>query len=333
MFKHVSALVTALVLLCSLGTTAQAAERVFKVGLGDALEADAGAYALKFKELVEKRTNGKVSIDIFPQCALGGEAEMLQNVRRGTLDMCVVGIGNAVPLVPILGAYTFPYLLHNEEAVVKATTGDLFDYFNTRVTKEGGFRILGHAYTNFRHITNSVREVKNLEDLAGLKLRMPNNKVFLATYRAWGANPVPMDWSETFTALQQGVVDGQDNPYIVNHTSKFQEVQKYLTEIHYQYSLQPMFIGEKTFKKLDPELQKIFVDAGMEAQLYLVQWQKDNAGKAKEAMIADGLKVTTLSPEEEARWKEIAITKVWPEMYDAVGGKELIERIQKVIAE
>lgn len=334
MLKRFTTAIMSAALVCGIVGAAEAApERVFKVGLGDPLEADAGAYALKFKEIVEERSGGKFAIDIFPQCSLGDEAEMLQNVRRGTLDMCVVGVGNAVPMTPALGAYTFPYLLPNIDAVVKATTGELFDYFNTRIAKEAGFRILGHCYTNFRNITNSVREVKTMADLKGLKLRMPNNKVFLETYRAWGANPVPMGWAETFTAMQQGVVDGQDNPYIVNHTMKFEEVQKYLTEVNYHYSLQPMFIGERTFTKLSAEEQKLFAEAGMEAQMYMVGWQEENAGAAKQAMIDAGMKVTVLDPAEEAKWRDVAIEKVWPQLYDMVGGKEIIEKIQAIIAE
>ena len=189
-----------------------AAEKILKVGVGDAIDSDAGVFARKFKEIVEKQTNGTVEVQIFPNCSLGDEGEMFQNVRRGTLDMA----WNAVPFISPLGVYTLPYLLTNDEEVVKATTGDLFKYFNDVSIKRGGVRILGHCYTNFRHLTNSVRPVTRLEDIKGLKIRVPASKINVATYQAWGANPVPMGWAETFTALQQGVVDGQDNPYVVN---------------------------------------------------------------------------------------------------------------------
>ena len=304
----------------------QAAD-VFKMGIGDPIDSGAGEYGKKFKEIVEKRTNGKVDIELFPNCSLGDESEMLQNVRRGSLDLCVVGIGNAVPLVPGLGAYTLPYLLDTEDAVVKATTGKLFDYFNDLSIKTGGLRILGHCYTNFRHLTNSKKPITSLADVKGIKLRVPNNKIFVATYQAWGANPVPMAWAETFTALQQGVIDGQDNPYVVNHTMKFEEVQKYLTELHYQYSLQPLFIGERTWKKLDPELQKIFAEAGMEAQMHVLNWENEHSSQARKAMEDAGVKVSTLT--DEAQWKQIAIEKIWPEYYDFVGGKAVVDMIQK----
>lgn len=307
------------------------AKDVFKMGIGDPIDSGAGEFGKKFKSIVEKRTNGKITIELFPNCSLGDESEMLQNTRRGTLDMTVVGIGNAVPLVPGLGAYTLPYLLDTEEAVVKATTGPLFDYFNELSVKTGGLRILGHCYTNFRHLTNSQKPVTSLADVKGIKIRVPNNKIFVATYQAWGANPVPMAWAETFTALQQGVIDGQDNPYVVNHTMKFEEVQKYLTELHYQYSLQPLFIGERTWKKLDPSLREILSEAGMEAQMHVLKWENEQSGLARKAMEDAGVKVSTLS--DEAQWKQIAVEKIWPEYYDFVGGKSVVDMITKEISQ
>ena len=117
-----------------------AAEKILKVGVGDAIDSDAGVFSQKFKELVEQKTNGAVEVQIFPNCSLGDEGEMFQNVRRGTLDMTCIGIGNAVPFVSPLGVYTLPYLLTNDEEVVKATTGEMFEYFNDVAIKRGGVR-------------------------------------------------------------------------------------------------------------------------------------------------------------------------------------------------
>ena len=327
MFKKFCMLALGLSLSVALGTGNAQSATIFKVGLGDPLEAGAGAFGLKFKELLEKKTNGEVKVELFPNCSLGDEPEMLQNVRRGTLDMTVVGIGNAVPMVPGLAALTMPYLLESEADVVKATTGKLFQHFSDMSAKQGGFRILGYCYSNFRHLTNSKRPVTSLADLKGLKIRVPNNKIFVATYTAWGGNPVPMGWAEVFTALQQGVIDGQDNPYVVNHSVKFEEVQKYLTELHYQYSLQPLFIGEKTFKKLSPEIQKAVSEAGIEAQAYVLQWENEHSLEARKAMEAKGVKVSTLT--DEAEWKKLAVEKVWPEYYEFVGGKAAVDMILK----
>ena len=326
MLKKFCLLALGLVLAAGMPPVCAHADQVFKVGIGDPIDSGAGEFGLKFKEIVEKRSQGRVKVELFPNCSLGDESEMLQNTRRGTLDMSIVGIGNAVPLVSGLGAYTLPYLLDTEEAVVKATTGKLFDHFNEISIKKGGLRILGHCYCNFRHLTNSKKPITSLADVKGLKLRVPNNKIFMATYQAWGANPVPMAWAETFTALQQGVVDGQDNPYVVNHTMKFEEVQKYLTELHYQYSLQPLFIGEKTFRKLDPDLRNILTEAGMEAQRHVLRWENEQSGKAKKAMQDAGVVISRLADEDA--WRERAVA-IWPDFYEFVGGKQEVDLILK----
>ncbi len=313
----------------TLGAGDALAKDVIKMGLGDPIDSGSGEYGKKFKEIVEAETNGKVTVELFPNSSLGDETEMLQNVRRGSLDMCVIGIGNAVPFVSGLATLTLPYLMENDEAVVKATTGEMFDFFNNMSIEKGGIRILGYAYANYRYLTNSKRPVKNINDIKGLKIRVPNNPVFVDTYSAWGANPIPMAWAETFTALQQGVVDGQDNPYVVNATMKFQEVQDYLTEVHYQYSLLPCFIGEKNFQSYPADLQQIVLDASLAAQMHVLDWENENAAKARAVMEAGGVEVFEL--EDEQVWKQIAIDEIWPKNYEFVGGKEVVDKVVEAL--
>ena len=305
------------------------AKQIFRVGMGDAIESDQGAMAKQFKSLVESLSNGEIEVQLFPNGALGTETEMLQNSRRGTLDMAFVGVGNAVPFVKQLGTLTMPYLIESHFEAIKATTGGLGAHWNELAIEKGGFRILGWTYSNFRHITNSKRPVSKIADVKGLKIRIPQNKIIMATLKSWGANPVPMAWSETFTALQQGVVDGQENPYIVNYTTKFHEVQDYLTEVHYQYSLQPLIVGERSWKKYDQKTRDLLTRAGIEAQQYCIAFQILEAEKAKQGMIKAGVEVSVL--EDEAVWKKLAIDKVWPEYYDFIGGKENVDLVLEAL--
>ncbi|VFQ42935.1 TRAP transporter substrate-binding protein [Desulfoluna butyratoxydans] len=307
---------------------AQAAQTI-KLGYGDPPESDQGVYARRFKAVVEGLSDGEIKVELFSGGALGTETEMLQTTRKGTLDMSLVFSGNAVPFVKELGTLTMPYLIKNEYDAVKATTGELGAYWNETCVKKGGFRILGWVYSNFRHLTNNKRPVTSLKDVKGLKIRIPQNKIHMATYRAWGANPVPISWPETFTALQQGVVDGQDNPYIVMHTSKFQEVQKYCTEVHHMYALQFLSVGERSWKKYDQKTRDILTRAGIEAQQYNLLFQVSEASKAKEAMAAAGVQMDNLTDEEE--WIRLAKEKVWPEFYDFIGGKALIDRVEATL--
>lgn len=313
-----------LTLTFSLAGGVSNAAQILRLGMGDPIDSDQGAMAKRFKTIVEQLTDGEVVIELFPNGALGTETEMLQNTRMGTLDMAIVGVGNAVPFVKELATLSMPYLVEDAYDAVIITTGALGKMWDDYAQKEGGFRILAWTYSNFRYVTNSKHPVYTLEDIKGLKIRVPHNQVLLETFKSWGANPVPMDWAETFTGLQQGVIDGQENPYIVNYTSKFHEVQKYITEVHYQYSLQPLIFGVKSFSNLSPELQKILIQAGQEAQSYGLLFQTLEAGKAKKAMQDAGMEVCILKDEEQ--WKKIAIDVVWPKMYDFIGGKAVLDK-------
>ncbi|OXY81713.1 TRAP transporter substrate-binding protein [Oceanimonas doudoroffii] len=299
--------------------------KTMRLGMGDPIDSDQGAYASRFKDLVEYYSDGDIKVTLYPNGAIGSETEMVQNARLGSLDMALIGIGNVTPFSKELGMLTMPYVITSSSDAVKITTGQLGDHWNQLAQKQVGVNILGWTYSNFRHLTNSKRPVKNLEDLQGLKIRVPQNPIMLATWKAWGANPIAMAWTETFTALQQQVVDGQDNPYIVNNTMKFYEVQDYVTEVHHQYSLQPLVIGKRTFDKLSDEDKNILTRAGLEAQQHGLIFQISEAEKAKQHMIDNGVEVASL--EDEAQWIELAKTKVWPEFYDTIGGKEKFDAV------
>ena len=184
------------------------------------------------------------------------------------------------------------------------------------------------TYTDFRYISNSKRPIKKMDDIKGLKFRVPQSAVLIASYKAFGGSPTPISWAETFTALQQGVVDGQCYGYIGFEAMKFLEAnQKYLTEVHYTYQLQPLVMSERVYRKMKPEMQKLVVDAGMYAQNEVLKYQKEYGEKAKQNLIAAGLKVDVL--EDEDQWKKAAMEKVWPEMADFVGGKAAINEYLK----
>lgn len=312
-------------MLVGVGVVADvSAKEIIKVGLGDPIDSEMGAISTRFKQIVEQRTKGEYEVQIFPSCQLGDETEMIQNIRRGNLDMAVVGIANTVPFVKKLGIMTLPYLYRDIYDVVRGTTGAAHDMLNEFAIKEGGFRVLGWTYTDYRYLSNSKHPVKKMSDLDDLKFRVPQSAVILETYRSWGGNPVPISWAETFTALQQGVVDGQCYGYITFQAAKFNEVQKYISEVHYTYQLQPMIVSERIFKKMKPEIQDIIIKAGREAQEYCLAFQLVKGQQVREELIASGIQIDTL--DDEDLWKEKAKSIVWPKMLDFVGGKALIDK-------
>ena len=320
--------VLTLAFLFMLNVSAMAVEN-YKVAVGDPEDSEQGVAALAFKAYVEKETKGEVQIDLFFAGALGDESEAFRNVQKGTLPFAVGGIANLVPFEKKLGLLTLPYLFENLDEVVKGTNGKPAELLNSYATK-AGFRILCWTYTDFRYISNSKHPIKKLDDIKDLKFRVPQSAVLIAAYKAFGGSPTPISWAETFTALQQGVVDGQCYGYIGFKAMKFNEAnQKYLTEVHYTYQLQPLVMSERVYRKTKPELQKIFVDGGMFAQEAVLKYQKEYAQAAKDELIAGGLVVDML--EDEEAWKKAAYDKVWPEMADFVGGKDAINEYLKAM--
>ncbi|MBT8333295.1 MAG: TRAP transporter substrate-binding protein [Deltaproteobacteria bacterium] len=305
------------------------AQKKLKIGLGDPIDSDQGVLALRFKEIVEKTSGGRYTVDIFPAGQLGDEQKMVKDARRGSIDGAVVAINNITPFAKSVGVLTLPYLMQSFNDAVKATTGDLGDKWRDVLIKEAGVRVLGWGYSNFRVLTNSKRPVATLADLKGLKIRVPKNAIMIETWKALGAEPVPMAWPETFTALQQKVVDGQDNPHVANFSMKFYEVQKYTSECHYLFSLQPLVFGEKFFSGLSPEDQAMFTRAGIEAQQYNLLFSVTEAETAKQNMIKNGVAYNEI--EDEDQWSKIAMDVVWPKFYDTVGGKPAVDEVVKAL--
>ena len=306
--------------------TASAAE-IFRVAVGDPEDSEQGYAAKAFKKYMEEQSKGQVEVQLFFGGSLGDESEVFRNVQKGSQPFAVGGIANLVPFEKRLGILTLPYLFDNLDEVVVGTNGKPAELLNSYATK-AGFRVLCWTYTDFRYISNSKRPIKKMDDIKGLKFRVPQSAVLIASYKAFGGSPTPISWAETFTALQQGVVDGQCYGYIGFEAMKFLEAnQKYLTEVHYTYQLQPLVMSERVYRKMKPEMQKLCVDAGMYAQNEVLKYQKEYGEKAKQNLIAAGLKVDVL--EDEDQWKKAAMEKVWPEMADFVGGKAAINEYLK----
>jgi tripartite ATP-independent transporter DctP family solute receptor len=308
--------------LLSVSSAWAAPKMVLKMALGDPQDTEMGVVGETFKEYVAEKSNGEIEVQTFYAGSLGDETETIHNVRRGTLDLTLVGIANIVPFSKQMGVLTLPYLFDNLDEVVAGTNGEASDMMNAHAVN-AGFRVLTWTYTDFRYLSNAKRPITKLADIKDLKFRVPQSAVLLATYNAWGASPAPISWAETFTALQQGVVDGQCYGHIGFRAMKFQEAnQKYITEVHYTYQLQPLIISERVFRKMTPEHQQLMIEAGKVAQEAVLKYQIEESAKAKEDLAKVGVQFFEL--EDEEVWKKTAMDKVWPEMADFVGGKDAI---------
>jgi tripartite ATP-independent transporter DctP family solute receptor len=279
---------------------------------------------------VEDKTGGDITIALFPNGQLGSEQETIANCRLGTLDLSVAAINNITPFSPTVGLFTLPYLMLSIEDAVTLTQGPIGDELVQNTIKSAGVRILGWSYSGFRRLSNSKRPVTKTEDLKGLTIRVPKNPIMIDSYKAWGISPTPMAWDEVFTALQQGVLDGQDTPLITQYVMKFYEVQKYITMIRYVFLLEPLVISEQLYQRQSPEVQQILVEAGKEAQEHCRQFLIQYEDKIEKELKGKGLEFMEPANNEK-EWIEKATKAVWPKYYESIGGKEKVDAALKAI--
>lgn len=302
----------------------------FKMAIGDAAGGTQWELGTTFAKLFEQKTGGKHKVDLFPNGQLGSEEDTINNAAMGLLDFSLLAINNVTPFSPTVGLLTMPYLIQSADDAKVLTQGEVGKELTANTIRDAGVRIVGWAYSGFRVLTNSKRPVKTLDDLKGLVIRVPKNEIMIASYRSWGINPTPMAWSETFTGLQQRVVDGQDNPYTTISAMKFYEVQKYVTNIRYIFSLEPLVMSESVFQSQKPDVQKAILEAGQEATDHSFNYLAETEDKIRKDLVARGMEISDPANGEK-EWIERATTAVWPKFYKSIGGKQKLDQAQKAL--
>lgn len=218
-----------------------------------------------FKEELEKLYNGNVNVTIYPNGSLGGEREAAEGVKLGTIQMTVVTSDGTLPAwVPDTQILSIPYLFENKEQAYKLLDGTISDYLNPKF-EEQGFKHLGFGELGFRHFTNNIKEIKSASDMKGMSIRVQEAPIWFALMESVGASAVPVSFNELYTALQQGMVDGEENPIASIYTSKFNEVQKYLTLDGHTYAAVSMVMNKKFYDGLPEDLQKAIDQAAKNA--------------------------------------------------------------------
>ena len=310
--------------------TMDAHAKRFKIALGDTKGSAQDALGVKFGEELERLSGGKHRVKLFHNGQLGSEQDTVNDAAMGTLDMSLLAINNVTPFSPTVGIFTLPYVILSLDDAVALTQGPVGQELTENTIRDAGVRILGWTYTGFRVLTNSKKPVRTVADLEGLHIRVPKNEIMLDTYKSWGINAVPMAWAETFTALQQKVVDGQDNPYLTVHSMKFYEVQKYVTNIRYIFSIEPLIISEMVFQDLDEETQAMMIEAGKVATQHSAEHLRKSEAAIKEDLVARGMEIVDPA-DDEKEFIERATQAVWPKFYDSIGGKEKLDRVMEIL--
>lgn len=310
--------------------TMDAHAKRFKVAVGDAGGSAQHELGKKFAEEVKRLSGGKHRVKLFLNGQLGSEQDTVNDAALGTLDMSLLAINNITPFSPTVGIFTLPYVILSLDDAVKLTQGPVGQELVENTIRDAKVRIIGWTYTGFRVLTNSKKPVRTVADLEGLVIRVPKNEIMLDTYKSWGINATPMAWSETFTALQQKVVDGQDNPYLTVHSMKFYEVQKYITNIRYIFSIEPLIVSEAVFQDLDEETQQMLIDAGKAATMHSAEHLRKSEAAIREDLMSRGMEI--MDPADgEKEFIERATQAVWPKFYDSIGGKEKLDRVLEML--
>jgi len=282
----------ALVLMATL----QSAEAATKVRLAGNFSVDhSSSLAMaRFAKDVAERTGGDLVVDVFPAMQLGGAKENVDQVRSGAILMTWIGMAYLSRTVPELEAVSLPFVFPDREAAFHVIDGKVGKLLDDKLAKKG-FLSLGYMELGSRNVTNNVRPIRTIDDFKGLKIRLQPNQTHLATFRAIGANPVSMGIKEVYSALQQGVLDGEENPYSIILTKKFNEVQKYLSDSGHFFDFIIVIANKKRFAALKPAHRAALRGAMGDA----IAWQRAKAaaedGAARKALIASGMQFDPLS--------------------------------------
>ena len=280
--------------------------------------------AKKWAELVKERTNGRVEITTFPneQLSSGNQQKGIEQVAAGVTGASLHSTIIYSVIEPKLAVVSMPWIMPNNAAVDKAMKGAPGEKVKDLIRAKG-IEPLAFGENGFRHWTNSKRPLATPDDMKGLKIRVPGMKMYISLFKAMGADPTSMSFSEVFTALQQGTVDGQENPISVIYTTKLNEVQKYMTICNYSYDPIVLGVNKKLWDSIDKDTQAIMKKAGEEAMALNIKLTREDEAKQLDEMKKKGLQVNVLTP-EQIKVFQASVTSVYKEQ-ESVIGKDLLD--------
>jgi tripartite ATP-independent transporter DctP family solute receptor len=307
--------------LTAMATAAHAEKLILKFGHVGNPGSLFSASADEFAKRANEKLGDKAEVQVFGSSQLGNDRELLQKLKLGQVQFALPSSVMS-SISPEFGVFEMPYIIKDRDHMkrVQAEMGDTFQ----KAAQSKGYRILAYWENGFRHITNNTRPINKPEDLAGLKLRTPKGEWRVKMFQLYGANPTPMAFSDVFTALQTGVMDGQENPYTQIWSAKFQEVQKYLSITGHVYTPAYVLVSDSEFAKLPEDVQKTLTEVAQETQAFVYETAAKMDDDLLEKLKAGGIAVN--EADKDAFIK--ASQPVYDEFGSSVdGGKELTEKV------
>ena len=322
-------LIAAAAMLAMASAGAQIKERTLKFAFQNQAGHPQAQGAQKFAELVSAKSGGQITVKLFPGGTLGGDLQTVSALQGGTIEITVLNAGILGAQVKEFAAYDFPFLFNNGQEADAVTDGPFGQKLLGKL-EEKGLHGLGYWDLGFRNLTNSKRPIAKADDIAGLKIRVIQSPIYVDLFSALGANATPLPFPELYSALDQKAVDGQENPNTVILSSKFAEVQKYLTQTRHIYNPQALIVSKKTWDGMSEQEKKIIADSATEATTFQRQASRGAADSALEALKKAGMTVTELPPAEMAKLRE----KVKPviDKHTASVGEATVKELMAEIA-
>ena len=310
------------------GSSSNGKEITLKVGFGSSIDTSSGGQGLKkFKELVEKKSNGRIKVNLFGDGQLGNDKSMMEALQMGTLDMTLPSSSPVAEFNKSFLAFDLPFLFKTPQEADKILDGKIGK--DILATLDGS-QIKGLCYfeNGFRNLTNSKRPINRVDDLQGLKIRTMQNPIMLETFKLWGANPIPMAFNEVFTALEQKTIDGQENPNTLIYDAGFYEAQKYITISRHFYTPYVFMMSKKKWDGLSKEDQKLIQECADEAKLFQRETNRKIDSEYLQKMKEKGVEVNELSPDAIAEMKQVA-----QPVYEKFAGDIGKDRLDAIMAE
>ncbi len=272
---------------------------------------------------VAENSGGRIEIQSFPGGQLGGSRDMIEAVSAGIQQMVTEGAANFGEWVPYISVVEAPYIWKSPDHMIRVVNGPLLKEINDRLVSQAGMRALVALYYGTRHVTSTDREIHGVKDMQGFKIRVPENEVFKAMAESWGARPTPMNFSELYLALKQGVVDGQENPLPTIKAGKLYEVQKYIILTGHIITPRLVVVNEAFWQGLSDEDRGII----REAVAHGANWSDEQIRQAESSLVDEfkAAGVTIIEPDVES-FRQATLSKV-PPMFEDRWGKGTFERL------
>ena len=266
--------------------------RTLNLGFSTPVESDYGVLATKLAQLVKERMGDAIDVKLRCCATIATEDDAFKALQLGTVDAYFISGNNIAPHFPLLDLLVLPYIFQGAAHVRKIRDGGIADELADRLQKTTGVHLLTWGALSYRDFFNSKRPINDVKDMVGLKVRVPKNEVMIQTFRAFGAEPIPLAWSETPAALQTGAVDGSDNGTSVIKSMKFYEFSKHLAILEHFAGFSPLLASQRFMGRLSPEQQRTFMQCAKEAGLHQRNTVESEAENIRKYLADNGMKTT-----------------------------------------